>query len=101
MQTLLTQPALRPAPASPSPCQVVEAARAAREELATFRAAQEEPQGEWEGTPAAKRGRRQRAAKQAERLELAAADNLSQLRLACIHPQARRARAGLGSAAVA
>lgn len=79
----------------------MEAARAAREELASFRQAQAEPEDsdEYEGrqaTPAAKRGRRQKAAKQATRLQDAAADNLTQLRLACIHPQARVGRGGEG-----
>jgi hypothetical protein len=82
---------------------VVEKARQARQELAEFRrrqghpadtAADDEEQGGGDGgpvSPAQARTRKRRQAKQSERLELAAADNLSQLRLACIHPQVGRA----------
>lgn len=65
------------------PTQVVERARQSREELATFRQQQAEgPDGD-DGelaSPAKRRAAKRRASKQAERLELAAADNLSQVR---------------------
>lgn len=68
--------------------QVVERARQSREELATFRQQQEGGGGDdGGGTPAARRSRKRAASKRGERLELAAAENLTQLRLACIHPQ--------------
>ncbi|PRW05825.1 E3 ubiquitin- ligase SHPRH [Chlorella sorokiniana] len=74
--------------------QVVERARQSREELATFRQQQAEGSDGGDGeltSPAKRRAAKRRASKQAERLELAAADNLSQLRQACIHPQLTRA----------
>lgn len=62
---------------------MVERARQSREELATFRQQQAEgPDGD-DGelaSPAKRRAAKRRASKQAERLELAAADNLSQVR---------------------
>lgn len=75
-------PSRVPSSPPPLPTQVVERAREAREELATFRQQQAEgPDGE-DGelaSPAKRRAAKRRASKQAERLELAAADNLSQV----------------------
>ena len=72
----------------------MEKARQSREELASFRQQQEAPVDSGDddkpASPAARRTLKRRAAKQAERLELAAADNLTQLRLSCIHPQVGR-----------
>jgi hypothetical protein len=78
--------------------QVVEKSREAREELASFRRRQQEGGEAAEGgdqpmaSPgprASKRTGSGRKAKkpQSERLADAAADNVTQLRLACIHPQ--------------
>ena len=78
--------------------QVVEQARTARAELDSFRLAQEDGPEDDDGTlasPAARRTAKRRAAKLEERLETAAADNLTQLRQACIHPQVRQAAWGL------
>lgn len=61
---------------------MVERARQSREELATFRQQQAEgPDGDDSelASPAKRRAAQRRASKQAERLELAAADNLSQV----------------------
>jgi len=94
----------------PTPCfwfsQVVEKTRQAREELLSFRQQQQRgSDGEDDEdftvaaasatasakptSPAVLRSRKRRQAKQCEKLELAAAENISQLRLACIHPQVR------------
>lgn len=83
-----------PANSTPwGPAQVVERARQSREELASFRQQQEDGgSDDGGGTPAARRSRKRAAAKRGERLELAAAENLTQLRLACIHPQVRAGR---------
>ena len=68
--------------------QVVEKTRQAREELVSFRQQQGQDSGRpAAASPAAERTRRRQQAKQGERLQLAAADNITQLRLACIHPQ--------------
>lgn len=69
--------------------------REARQQLEEFRQRQGAGSDEDEelggsgkrSTPAALRTRKRRQAKQGERLESAAVDNISQLRLACIHPQ--------------
>ena len=78
-------------PGLPAP-QVVDETRKTREALITFRQQQE---GQAQGglgadeptSPAAQRTRKRSQAKQGERLQLAAAENLTQLRLACTHPQ--------------
>lgn len=77
---------------------MVEQARQSREELALFQRQQEEgPEGEDGGelaSPAKRRAAKRRAAKQAERLQLAAADNLTQVparRRSARLPQLQRA----------
>jgi hypothetical protein len=75
--------------------QVVDETRQAREALLNFRQQQEGQGRDGLGaddptSPAAERTRKRRQAKQGERLQPAAADNLTQLRLACTHPQVRR-----------
>lgn len=91
-----------------TPPQVVEKTREARQQLEEFRRRQElgsdEDDDEGGGggkrsTPAALRTRKRRQAKQGERLESAAVENISQLRLACIHPQVGGRRGGTGLAA--
>lgn len=87
--------------------QVVELARKSREELDSFQqrqAASDDEDDEALATPARRRTAKRRAAKLAEKLEAAAADQLTQLRLACIHPQARGCLApgvGVGTALAA
>lgn len=95
-----THPPTHPttAPPPPFPGQVVEKTREARQQLEEFRQRQElgsdddeeYDSGGKRSTPAALRTRKRRQAKQGERLESAAVDNVSQLRLACIHPQVGR-----------
>ena len=89
-------PELCAAPAVPI-MQVVDETRQAREALLAFRQQQEGQRQGQDGlgadeptSPAAEKTRKRRQAKQGERLQVAAADNLTQLRLACTHPQVRR-----------